>query len=52
MKLVAVTFGIERAFGVGSAWIGGLAVAVVLYPVCVRYLRFKQAHPNSLARFV
>jgi predicted acyltransferase len=52
MKLVAVTFGIEHAFGVGSAWIGGVAVAVILYPLCVRYRRFKQAHPNSVARFV
>lgn len=52
MKLVAWAFGLEGKFGMASAYVGGLAVCVALYPLCARYQRFKAAHPNSLARFV
>lgn len=52
MKLVAHSFGIEGKYGLGSAYLGGLAVSAALFPLCVLYRRFKSAHPNSLARFV
>lgn len=52
MKLVAVVFGIEGKFGMGAAYVGGVTIALVLYPLCLFYRRFKAAHPSSLARFV
>ena len=43
---------IESKLGLASAWIGGLATLVVLYPLCVLYRRYKTTHANALTRLL
>jgi uncharacterized membrane protein YeiB len=50
--LVARLFGLEHASGIAGAYIGGLAVTAALYPLCVRYRRYKRAHPDGWARYL
>jgi len=52
MHLVAVVFGIKSQLGLVSAYVGGLAIVVALYPLCLYYGRFKRANPRSLAQYV
>jgi uncharacterized membrane protein len=42
----------HKNLGVGSAYYCGLAVLVVLYPVCRWYRRYKTAHPDGWARWI
>lgn len=45
-------FGIERRFGVGTAYLGAAAVVAILYPLCRWYRRYKAAHRTGWARYV
>jgi uncharacterized membrane protein len=38
--------------GLAKTYLGAAAVLVVLYPLCVRYRRFKAAHPDGWTRYV
>lgn len=52
LHLAAWATGTERRFGMAGAWVGGLAVVVVLYPACVFYRRYKLANPGGLAQWI
>jgi uncharacterized membrane protein len=52
LHLAAWALGIRDKLGLGSAYLGALAVLVALYPVCRWYRGFKAAHPASVARFI
>ncbi|WP_428265442.1 DUF1624 domain-containing protein [Haliangium sp.] len=40
------------AHGLGSAFLAMAAALVLLYPLCVRYGRYKQAHPDGWTRYL
>jgi uncharacterized membrane protein len=48
----ASALGLEGKLGLASAYGFGLAIVVVLYPACVRYLAYKQAHPDGWTRYL
>jgi uncharacterized membrane protein len=50
--LVSRALHLEHATGIAGAYIGGLATAAALYPLCVRYRRYKRAHPDGWARYL
>jgi uncharacterized membrane protein len=52
LALGAWLFGVREKLGLGSAYVGAAIVLALLYPLCVRYRRYKTEHPTSLARFV
>ncbi len=39
-------------YGLAKTYVGAAAVLVALYPLCVRYRRYKAAHPDGWARYV
>jgi uncharacterized membrane protein len=41
LHLAAWVFGVQHALGVASAWLGGLAALVLLYPACRWYRGYK-----------
>jgi uncharacterized membrane protein len=45
-------FGVEKRFGVGSAYLGAAAVVALLYPLCRWYRGYKAAHRTGWVRFV
>jgi uncharacterized membrane protein len=51
LLLATVVVG-EGRFGIPSAYVGALAVLIVLYPACLWYRRYKAAHPTSWARWI
>ena len=58
LKLVGVLTGWHDlkeehgTLGLWSAYVGGLAIVLVLYPLCAWYRRKKAAHPRSLLQYV
>ncbi len=44
--------GVERRFGVASAYLGAAAVVALLYAPCRRYRAYKAAHRSGWVRFV
>jgi uncharacterized membrane protein len=42
----------RKSHGLAKTWIATACVIVVLYPLCVRYRRYKAAHPNSWTRYI
>lgn len=52
MVLVALAFGWNRAFGVGSAYVGAAAILIALYPACRWYRDYKTAHPRGWTQYV
>ena len=52
MMLAGWLAGILDRLGLASAYVGAAATAVVLYPFCVVYRRYKVAHPGGWTRFV
>ena len=42
----------RNAHGLLKTYIAAALVLVLLYPACVRYRRYKQAHPNSWTRYI
>jgi len=51
LGIASEALGIARA-GLGRAYLGALCVCAVLYPVCLAFRRYKQAHPDSWVRFI
>lgn len=45
-------FGVEKRFGVVSAYLGAAAVIAVLYPLCRWYRGYKAAHRTGWARYI
>jgi hypothetical protein len=45
-------FGVEKRFGVASAYLGAAAVIALLYPLCRWYRGYKAAHRQSWVRYV
>ena len=43
---------IATATGLVKTWVAAAAVLVVLYPLCVRYRRYKAAHPDGWTRYI
>jgi uncharacterized membrane protein len=39
-------------YGLAKTYVGAAAVLVALYPLCVRYRRYKAAHPDGWARYI
>jgi uncharacterized membrane protein len=52
LRGAAELFDLRERLGLGATYAAAAAVVVLLYPLCVRYLRYKREHPTSLARFV
>lgn len=52
LALVAQLTGLHGQLGLRSAYVGGLAVVVALYPACAWYRRYKAAHPAGWARWI
>jgi uncharacterized membrane protein len=52
LKLAAWALGVADKLGLGATWLAAAVALVALFPVCVRYQRYKAAHPASLARYV
>jgi hypothetical protein len=48
----ALALGWREKFGVGSAYLGGAAIVLALFPACLRYRRYKRAHPNGWIRYL
>ncbi len=48
----SMLLGVHGKLGVGASLIAATAAALVLYPACVRFRRYKSAHPNGWARYV
>jgi uncharacterized membrane protein len=50
---VSLLFHVDRAsHGLAKTWIAAACVIVVLYPLCVRYRRYKSQHPDGWTRYV
>jgi hypothetical protein len=39
-------------YGLAKTYVGAAAVLAALYPLCVRYRRYKAAHPDGWTRYV
>jgi uncharacterized membrane protein len=52
LEAVAQILGWQSKLGLVSAYLGGLAIVVVLYPACARYRAYKQAHPDGWTRYL
>ncbi|HJQ85243.1 MAG TPA: heparan-alpha-glucosaminide N-acetyltransferase domain-containing protein [Candidatus Binatia bacterium] len=52
LTLAGVVSGLEHRAGLATTYVAAAAVAVLLYPVCARYRRYKAAHPDGWARYV
>jgi uncharacterized membrane protein len=52
LELGGALTGLAHKAGLGAAWLAAALVLAALYPACVRYQRFKAAHPTGLARFI
>jgi uncharacterized membrane protein len=48
----ALALGWREKFGVGSAYLGGIAIVFVLFPACLFYRGYKRAHPNGWTRYL
>src|SRR5262245_7515438 len=44
--------GLAHGTGLTGAYAGAVGVVLALYPLCVRYGRYKRAHPDGWARYV
>jgi uncharacterized membrane protein len=42
----------RNSHGLLKTYVGTLAVLIVLYPLCVRYRRYKAAHPDGWTRYI
>jgi uncharacterized membrane protein len=52
LVLVGSVLGLEHHTGLAGAWLGGLGVTALLYPLCRRYRAYKAAYPDGWARYV
>jgi uncharacterized membrane protein len=41
-----------ETFGLAKTYLGAAAVLLFLYPLCVRYRRYKAAHPDGWTRYI
>lgn len=44
--------GMHKAGGVAATWIAAGCAVIALYPLCVWYRRYKQAHPDGWTRYL
>ena len=51
LALLARALHLEHKLGVGSAFGFAALAALLLYPLCIWYRRYKTAHPNGLTRY-
>ena len=42
----------NETYGLAKTYLGAAAVLVALYPLCVRYQRYKAANPHGWTRYV
>jgi uncharacterized membrane protein len=53
LQLVEQLFHFDReSYGLAKTYVGAAAVLLVLYPLCVRYRRYKSAHPDGWTRYI
>lgn len=52
LHLLGRLTGLEGKLGLLSAYAAAAFVLVALYPLCVRYRRFKAEHPRSFAQYI
>lgn len=52
MGAFALGFGILQKLDLAAGYLGALAVLCALYPLCLRYRRYKQAHPDGWTRYL
>lgn len=52
LKLAATLLGLDHRGGLRETYLGALGAIVVLYPLCVLYRRYKQAHPLGWTRYL
>ena len=43
---------LESRLGLSSAYLGGALIVILLYPACLRYRSYKQAHPGGWTRYL
>jgi uncharacterized membrane protein len=51
LALLARALRIEHSLGLGSAYGFAALAALLLFPLCIWYRRYKAAHPTGLARY-
>jgi uncharacterized membrane protein len=51
LALAARALGLEHALGLGAAYGFAALAALVLFPACTWYRRYRTAHPTSFARY-
>ena len=52
LALAAWALGLQHRAGLVASYVAAAATLVVLYPLCVRYARYKRAHPDGWTRYV
>ena len=52
LRLGAWSTGLLRGAGLGTTYLAAVMVIVLLLPLCERFRRYKQAHPDSVAKYI
>lgn len=52
LTLAAKALGMHKQAGLGATYVASAAFLVAVYPLCVWYRRYKQAHPDGWARYL
>jgi uncharacterized membrane protein len=53
LGLASLALHLDRErYGLTKTWVAAAAVLVVLYPLCVRYRRYKSTHPDGWTRYI
>lgn len=52
LALAAWALGMQHRAGLGASYAATAATVLLLYPLCVRYARYKRAHPDGWTRYV
>ena len=52
LALAAWALALQHRAGLAASYVATAGTLVVLYPLCVRYARYKRAHPDGWTRYV
>ncbi len=52
LELSARGLNLHMEMGLGTTYVATVAALVLLYPFCLRYRRYKAAHPDGWARYI
>ena len=51
-EIPATYFGLRGVAGLGTTWLVGIVMLVLMYPACLWYRGFKAAHPDSVLKYI